>query len=122
MIKVLIADDHTMLRKGLKLILSEAEDIVVTAEASDGQEAIDRIDAEDFDVVILDISMPRKNGLEALREMKARGKNIPALILSTYSDEDYKQAAREMGAAGYLTKDEAPERLIAAIRDAAKNK
>ncbi|MFA4919538.1 MAG: response regulator transcription factor [Thermodesulfovibrionales bacterium] len=122
MIRVLIADDHMLLREGLKLILSDTEDIVVVAEASDGQEVLDKVEKNNLDVIVLDINMPRKTGVEVLAELKAGGNKIPVLILSTYSAEDYKDLAIREGASGYLSKEEAPELLIDAIRDVFQNK
>jgi two-component system, NarL family, invasion response regulator UvrY len=122
MIKVLIADDHPLLREGLKLILEETEDIRVAEEASDGEEVLDRLKNNSFDVMVLDINMPKKSGFEVLEELKARGNTIPVLILSTYSEDEYIDLAIKKGAGGYLTKEQAPEKLIDAIRDLFKNK
>jgi DNA-binding NarL/FixJ family response regulator len=122
MIKVLIADDHPLLRQGLKLILEETEDIRVAEEASDGEEVLDRLKNNSFDVMVLDINMPKKSGFEVLEELKARGNTIPVLILSTYSEDEYIDLAIKKGAAGYLTKEQAPEKLIDAIRDVFINK
>ena len=116
MIKVLIADDHPLLRQGLKLILEETEDIRVAEEASDGEEVLDRLKNNSFDVMVLDINMPRKGGFEVLEKLKTLGNKIPVLILSTYSEDEYKELAMREGAAGYLTKEQAPEKLIDAIR------
>ena len=122
MIKVLIADDHAILRRGLKMILSETEDIVVADEASNGEEALEKLNAMDFDVMVLDITMPRKTGLEVLKELKTLGKEIPVLILSTYSAEEYGEVAIKEGASGYLAKEDAPEKLITAIRTVLQNR
>ena len=122
MIKVLIADDHAILRRGLKMILSETEDIVVADEASNGEEALEKLNAMDFDVMVLDITMPRKTGLEVLKELKTLGKEIPVLILSTYSAEEYGEIAIKEGASGYLAKEDAPEKLITAIRTVLQNR
>lgn len=122
MIKVLIADDHPLLRQGLRLILEETEDIRVAEEAWDGEEVLDRLKNNSFDVMVLDINMPKKSGFEVLEELKARGNTIPVLILSTYSEDEYIDLAIKKGAAGYLTKEQAPEKLIDAIRDVFKNK
>ena len=115
-IRVLIADDHPLLREGLKMILSETKDIQVVDEASDGEEVLDKVKKDNFDVMVLDINMPRKGGFEVLEELKALGNKIPVLILSTYSEDEYKELAMREGAAGYLTKEQAPEKLIDAIR------
>ena len=121
MIKVFIADDHTLLRKGIKMILSDTEDIVVTGEASDGEAVLEKLEENNFDVLVLDISMPRKNGVEVLKEIKARGNTIPVLILSTFTDEEYAELAVQLGAAGYLTKDKIPADLIDAIKKVSQN-
>jgi two-component system, NarL family, invasion response regulator UvrY len=122
LIKVLIADDHPLLREGLKLILSETDDIVLAGEATEGQEVLDKVKADHFDVLVLDITMPKKNGFEVLKELRTDGNDIPILILSTYSAEEYGELAVREGASGYLTKDEAPEKLIDAIRHVSRKK
>ncbi len=122
MIKVLIADDHAILRKGLKMILSETEDIIVADEASNGEEALEKLKVMNFDVMVLDITMPKKTGLEVLKELKTQGNEIPVLILSTYSAEEYGEVAIKEGASGYLAKEDAPEKLIAAIRKVLQNR
>ena len=122
MIRVLIADDHPLLREGLKLILSETDDIVLAGEATDGQEVIDKVKTDNFDVLVLDITMPKKNGFEVLKELKTTGKDIPVLMLSTYSFDEYGEQAVKEGASKYLTKEEAPEKLIDAIREVSKKK
>ena len=98
------------------MILSETKDIQVVDEASDGEEVLDKVKKDNFDVMVLDINMPRKGGFEVLEELKALGNKIPVLILSTYSEDEYKELAMREGAAGYLTKEQAPEKLIDAIR------
>lgn len=115
MIRVLIADDHLLLREGLKMILEETEDIQVVEEASNGQEVLCKAN-EDIDVIVMDINMPKKNGFEVLTELKTMGSKIPVLLLSSYSTEEYKDAAIREGAAGYLTKERSPMMLIDAIR------
>jgi DNA-binding NarL/FixJ family response regulator len=123
MIKVLIADDHEIMREGLKMILGETKDIVVAAEASNGEEVLDKLKADDFDVMVLDISMPKKNGLEVLRELKAQGKRIPAtILLSAYFTEEWSKRAMKEGADRFLSKEDAPEKLIDAIRNVVQNK
>ena len=122
MIKVLIADDHELLRNGLKMIFSETEDIFVAAEASNGEEVLAKLKADNFDVVVLDISLPKRSGLEVLKELKAQGKEIPVLILSAYSMEECGERAIKEGADGFLSKEDAPEKLIGAIRKILQNK
>jgi two-component system, NarL family, invasion response regulator UvrY len=122
MIRVLIADDHPLIREGLKLILSETDDIVLAAEAVDGQDVLDKVKADHFDVLVLDITMPKKNGFEVLKELRNEGNDIPVLILSTYSADEYGELSIKEGASGYLTKDEAPEKLIDSIRRVSRKK
>jgi DNA-binding NarL/FixJ family response regulator len=116
LIKILIADDHAIVRKGLKQILSETSDLVVTGEAGNGHEAINKVYENDYDVVLLDISMPGRGGLEVLTEIKKKKPDLPVLILSMHHEEQYAVRALRTGAAGYLTKESAPNELIKAIR------
>jgi two-component system invasion response regulator UvrY len=116
MIKILIADDHPIVRQGFKQVLSETADMVVAEEAGNGQEVLDLVAKKDYDVILLDISMPGKSGLEVLKELKTTNQKIPVLILSIYPEEQYAIRALKAGASGYLTKASAPEELIAAIR------
>jgi DNA-binding NarL/FixJ family response regulator len=116
MTRILIADDHAIVREGLKQVIAKAPDMTVTAEATDGHEAVGKATAEDCDVVLLDISMPGRNGLEALRLIKSQNPRLAILMLSVHSEETYAVRALKAGASGYLTKDSAPERLIEAIR------
>jgi DNA-binding NarL/FixJ family response regulator len=120
MIKVLIVDDHPIMRRGLKQVLSEASDIVVAGEASNGQEALNQVLEKEFQVVLLDISMPGRSGLEVLSQLKRLKPALSILILSTYPEEQYAVRALKSGAAGYLTKESLPEELIAAIRKVAR--
>jgi len=122
MIKILIADDHTIVREGLKQILAETSDLVVTDEATNGPEVINKAAKHDFDVVLLDISMPGRNGLEVLKQLRSDHPHLPVLILSMYSEEQYAMRALRAGAAGYLTKDSAPDELIQAIRKISSGK
>ncbi len=116
MIRLLIADDHAVVRKGMKQILAETRDIVVTDEAADGKEALEKIRKNDYDMALLDISMPGRDGLEVLKESKNLKPKLPILMLSMYPEEQYAVRALRSGASGYLTKDSAPDELIAAIR------
>jgi len=120
--QVLIADDHELMRIGLKMLLEGAGDIVVSDEATNGEEVLDKLKADDFDVMVLDITMPKKTGLEVLRELKAQGNKIPVLILSAHSMEECGERAIKEGADGFLSKEDAPEKLIDAIRKISKNK
>ena len=116
MIKILIADDHPIVRQGFKQVLSETADLVVADEAGNGQEVLTLVARKDYDVILLDISMPGKNGLEVLKELRITNTKIPVLILSIYPEEQYAIRALKAGASGYLTKASAPEELISAIR------
>ena len=116
MIKILIADDHPIVRQGFKQVLSETADLVVADEAGNGQEVLALVARKDYDVILLDISMPGKNGLEVLKELRITNAKIPVLILSIYPEEQYAIRALKAGASGYLTKASAPEELISAIR------
>ena len=116
MIKILIADDHAIVREGLKQILAETVDMVVGGEATNGQEVLEHVRREDWDLVLLDLAMPGKDGLETLKELKFEKPKLPVLVLSIYPEEQYAVRLLKAGAAGYLTKESAPEELIAAIR------
>jgi DNA-binding NarL/FixJ family response regulator len=116
MIKILIADDHAIVREGLKQILSQTPDMAVVAEASNGQEALDKLAGNNVDLIILDISMPGKSGLDVLREIKSQKPGLSVLILSMYPEEQYAVRVLRAGASGYLTKDSAPDELVNAIR------
>jgi DNA-binding NarL/FixJ family response regulator len=119
-IKVLIADDQKIFRAGLKRLIEDSPDIEVAGEASDGFDAIAKLRQHDWDVVLLDINMPNKSGLDILRQMKIEKPKLPILILSMYPEEQYAVRALKAGAAGYLTKDCESEELIAAIRKVVK--
>lgn len=116
MIKILIADDHAVVRKGLKQILAETTDIVAADEAINGQEVLEKIRKNDYDIVMLDISMPGRNGLDILKQVKIEKPEMSVLILSMHPEEQYAVRALKAGASGYLTKDSAPDELILAIR------
>ncbi|MBC8401941.1 MAG: response regulator transcription factor [Candidatus Marinimicrobia bacterium] len=116
MINVLLADDHTMFREGLKQILSDTSDIVVTDEAQNTGEVLNKVSEKQFDVVILDITMPGRTGLDIISELKSREPNLRVLILSMHPEEQYAVRAIKAGAAGYVTKNRAPKELISAIR------
>jgi len=122
MIKILIADDHTMFREGLKHILAEYHDLVVADEANNGQEVLDKIWKNDYDMVLLDITMPGMTGLEALKQLKNDKPKLPVLILSMHPEEQYAIRVLRAGASGYLTKESAPDELITAIRKISQGK
>ncbi len=116
MIKILIADDHTIVREGIKQILADTADMVVAGEATNGYEVLEQIRKEDWDVVVLDLAMPGKDGLDTLKELKIEKPKLPVLVLSMHPEEQYAVRLLKAGASGYLTKESAPEELIAAIR------
>ncbi|MFZ3136936.1 MAG: response regulator transcription factor [Thermodesulfovibrionales bacterium] len=120
MIKIFIADDHAIVRKGLKQIISETPDMIVSEEADNGLEALDKISENNYDVILLDISMPGKNGLEILRLVRKKKPKLPVLMLSVHPEEQYAVRSLRAGASGYLTKESAPDELIAAIRTISK--
>jgi len=115
-IKILIADDHPIVRAGFKQVLSETPDLIAADEAGNGQEVLEFLKKKKYDVVLLDISMPGKNGLEILKDLKTDYPRLPVLILSIYPEEQYAIRALRAGASGYLTKASAPHELISAIR------
>ena len=115
MLKVLIADDHVIVRRGLRDILREVSEEAVIGEASNGQEALSKALAEDWDVVILDITMPILTGLMVLKALKQERPDLPVLMLSMYSSQQYVLGSLKAGASGYLNKEAAPEELNQAI-------
>ena len=122
MINVLLADDHKILRDGLKRIIEDTEKIEVTDEANNGDEVLQKIIINSFDVIVMDISMPNKNGLETLKEMRSQNINIPVLIISMYPESQYAFRLIKAGANGYLTKESASDELIDAIESVAKGR
>jgi len=122
MIRVLIADDHAIVREGLKQILAETPDMVVTGEASDGAEALKKVRENEYDVVVLDITMPGRSGLDVLKDLKAQRPELPVIVLSVHPENQYAVRVLRAGAAGYLTKLRAPEELVTAIREASAGK
>ncbi len=116
MIRVLIADDHPVVRKGLCLILAEADGIEVAGEASDAPETLGQLARTLVDVLVLDIGMPGRSGLELLQELRQSYPKLPVLILSQYPEEQIAVRAIRAGAAGYLNKESAPEQLVDAVR------
>ncbi len=116
MLRILVADDHAIVRKGLKQIIAETSDMVVADEASTGQEVLSKVRNDSYDLVLLDISMPGRSGLDILRELKAEKPKLPVLILSMHPEEQYAVRVLKSGASGYLTKESAPDELVAAIR------
>lgn len=122
MIRILIADDHAIIRKGLKQIIEENPEMTVTAEASDGVEALRKIRESGCDVVLLDISMPGKNGIDVLKQVREEYPRLPVLILSMYPEDQYAVRLIKAGATGYLTKECAPAEVVNALRRVAGGK
>ena len=116
MLRIFIADDHAIVRQGLKQIVTETRDMIVAGEASNGQELLDKIKENDYDVVVLDITMPGRNGIDVLRQLRSERPGLPILMLSIHPEEQYALRALRAGASGYLTKESAPDELVVAIQ------
>jgi DNA-binding NarL/FixJ family response regulator len=116
MIKILIADDHPVVREGLKQIISKADDMKVICEALNGTEVLDLIGKQSPDVVVLDIGMPGKDGLDVLKDIKKSNPSLPVLMLSMFPEEQVAVRTFKIGAAGYMNKETAPKELVNAIR------
>jgi DNA-binding NarL/FixJ family response regulator len=119
MIRIVIADDHTIVREGLKQLLSAASDFSVVGEAQNGHEVIARVREIDFDVLLLDMSMPGKSGTELIKQVHAEKPKLRILVLSMHEEEQYAVRAIKAGASGYLTKESASGQLVSAIRKVA---
>jgi DNA-binding NarL/FixJ family response regulator len=116
MIKILIADDHSIVRSGLKKILKEENDIEIAGEASNYQEVLSMLRTISPDIILLDISMPGRSGLDILKEIKSLYKKIKVLILSMHPEDRFAVRAIKLGAAGYVSKESASQELVDAIR------
>jgi two-component system invasion response regulator UvrY len=116
MIRILIADDHAIVRAGLKQFIAAEKDMVVSGEAADGMETLACVRNGACDVVLLDISMPGKNGIDTLRQLKRSRPDLPVLILSAYSEQQFAVSLLRAGASGYISKDSLSEQLVTAIR------
>jgi len=119
MIRVLIADDHAIVRHGLKQILAETNDLIVAGEAETGFQAIKMARQDTFDVVLLDISLPDRNGIEVLSQIKKTHPRLAVLMLSMHTEHEFAIRALKAGASGYLNKQSAPVQLVTAIRQVA---
>jgi two-component system response regulator NreC len=115
-IKILLADDHTILRSGLRVLLERQADFRVVAEASDGRQTVDMAETHSPDVAVVDVAMPRLNGIDAIRQITAKNPRIAVIVLSMHADEGYVLRALKAGARGYLLKDSPESDLIGAIR------
>jgi two-component system invasion response regulator UvrY len=120
MIRVLIADDHTVVRHGLKQILSSDAQLQVVGEAVNGDEVLRMVDALRIDALVLDITMPGKNGLDVLKELRRKHPQLPVLVLSMHPEDQFAIRILRAGASGYVTKESAPEELIGALRKVCK--
>ncbi len=114
--RVLVADDHAILRKGIRQILSEVPSVSTVDEATNGQEVLARTAKNLYDLVILDISMPGRSGLDILKQLKAERPRLPVLVVSMHPEEQYAMRALKAGASGYLTKESAPDELVVAVQ------
>lgn len=120
MIHVLVCDDHLIVRQGIRQILADAPDIEVAAEAANGPDALAQMRRGGIDVVLLDIAMPQRDGLDILRQLKTEAPKLPVLMLSTYPDRQYAVRSLKLGAAGYLNKSADAEQMVEAIRRVAR--
>ncbi len=119
MIRIVIADDHTIVREGLKQLLAGPGDLAVLAEAKNGAEVLKCVREQDADVLLLDMSMPGKSGIELIKQIRAEKPKLRILVLSMHAEEQYAVRALRAGAAGYITKESASTQLVAAIRKVA---
>ena len=120
MLRILVADDHEVVRKGLVKVLAETLQPIKVDEARNGQEAVSKVWKGEYDLVVLDIKMPGKSGLDVLKEIKQHQPKLPVLILSMHPEEQFAIRAIRAGASGYLTKECAGDELVLAIRKALK--
>lgn len=116
MTRILVADDHPLLRSGLKQVLSQEPDFIVAGEAEDAEQVVQRMEQEQWDFVILDITMPGRSGLDVLRDIRRKQPALPVLVLSMHSEDQFAVRAIKAGANGYISKDNAPAEVVRAIR------
>jgi DNA-binding NarL/FixJ family response regulator len=122
MIKIVIADDHTIVREGLRRVVSEVEDIDVIGEATNGHEVLEWVRKGGFDMLLLDLSMPDHSGVDFIKRIKGESPKLPILVLTMHEEEQYAVRSVRAGASGYLTKESASKELITAIRRVASGK
>lgn len=115
-IRILVCDDHPVVREGLRQIISKSSDMVIGGEAGHGQEVLDKVAAEHWNVVVLDVNMPGKDGFEVIRQLRRDHPNLPVLILSIHPEDQFGVRVFKVGASGFLNKDAAPQELADAIR------
>jgi two-component system invasion response regulator UvrY len=122
MINILVVDDHALIRKGLKMLLEESPDFQVKGEAETGAQAIKMVREQHFDLVLLDISLPDKHGMEVLKQLKLEQPDIKIIVLSMYPEDQYGVRALKAGAVGYINKQSAPEKLVGAVQQVISGK
>jgi len=122
MIRVLVADDHPLIRSGLKQILAQEPDVAVLGEAGDSEQLLELLEQQAWDVVLLDITMPGRGGLDALHEIRRRRPALPVLVLSVHAEEQFALRAIKAGASGYLSKTDPPSEIVRAIRKVVSGK
>ncbi|MDE2117620.1 MAG: response regulator transcription factor [Betaproteobacteria bacterium] len=116
MIRILIADDHTVVCQGLTLILEKSHEMKIVASCSNGADALNWLRSNDCDVALIDIAMPGMNGIDLLKHLRKEKPKLPALVLSSYPEDQYAVRLIKAGAAGYLNKECAPEEVVSAVR------
>ena len=116
MINILVVDDHALIRKGLKMLLEEGPDFHIAGEAETGQQAINMAREQHFDLILLDISLSDKHGIDVLKQLKSEQPDVKIIVLSMYPEEQYGVRALKSGAMGYISKQSAPEKLVGAIQ------
>jgi DNA-binding NarL/FixJ family response regulator len=119
MIRIVVADDHTIVREGLKQLLGATDDLEVVGEARDGHETMKIVRERDFDVLLMDLSMPGKSGMEIIKQVRSEKPKLRILVLSMHAEHQYAVRAIKAGASGYLTKDSAARELVSALRKVA---
>ncbi|MGA8864733.1 MAG: response regulator transcription factor [Gallionella sp.] len=122
MINILVVDDHVLIRKGLKILLEENPDFKVNGEAESGAQAIKMLREHPFDLILLDISLPDKHGMDVLKQLKSEQPDIKIIVLSMYPEEHYGVRALKAGAVGYINKQTAPEKLVGAVQQVISGK
>ena len=115
MLRILIVDDHAVVREGVKKILADLPDEVVTGEACNGREALDAVRSTSWDAIVLDLSLPDRSGIDVLHEIMLQSPTAAVLILSMHAEDQYARRVLQMGALGYVMKDSLPEQLLVAI-------
>ena len=122
MIDILVVDDHALIRKGLKMLLEESPDFRIKGEAESGMQAVRMLRDQHFDLVLLDISLPDKHGMDVLKQLKSEQPGIKVIVLSMYPEDQYGVRALKAGAAGYINKQSASEKLVGAIQQVVSGK